>query len=472
MQLTPHQQDAFDRLRQFCLSPSPGVAILKGYAGTGKTTLTGALVRALTDAGATPILLASTGRAAKILQDKAGFPARTVHSCIYAFEGLAGMPEATPAPGDGRQLSLNFGLRTPDSDLPNPVFIVDEASMISHEVTESRTNTARFGTGSLLDDLMQYTRTATVVFVGDPCQLPPVADSDLSPALDEAFLRNRYQRNTLTVELSEIIRQQTGSEILELAGRFRKAITQGVFPKWVKLGQPAGRQAHILHTEQALVRAYFDAIQRGNGYHESIMITSSNKLCHRLNNEFRTMRHGQTELQAGELLMVVQNSYRLPFVNGDQVMVVGVRGQQRQAGFTFLVVQVQALHSPDVYETLLIRELLYSEQPMLSRAEQERLIIDFDTRVRSTGVGRNSTEYINAMQTDAYLNALRVKFGYALTCHKAQGGEWPNVYLNIHSSLYGAHRDKHSALCRWYYTALTRARMNLYVNHDWWVGTW
>jgi superfamily I DNA/RNA helicase len=163
---------------------------------------------------------------------------------------------------------------------------------------------------------------------------------------------------------------------------------------------------------------------------------------------------------------VVQNSYNVDLANGDQIILEKAAYDSTRAGFAFLKVKVRALHNDETYETLLIRDLLYNDQPGLQRQEVQRLMIDFDKRMRSNNIRRKSDTYREAMMNDPYLNALRAKFGYAITCHKAQGGEWPQVFLNIHKSVYGMQSEQ---LYRWFYTALTRAKEHLYVNDGWWV---
>lgn len=228
---------------------------------------------------------------------------------------------------------------------------------------------------------------------------------------------------------------------------------------------PRQETAHLYLDEPRLVSAYLKYLERRD-YHEAIMITNANGHCRRLNHRLRLSVQGHKNLREDELLMVVQNSYYVPLSNGDQVVVRKVSSVDRRAGFTFLEVKLENLHSGDVCETLLIRELLYNDYAGLSAEESRRLLIDFDQRMRESGIKRHSEAYQSAMRKDPYLNALRAKFGYVITCHKAQGGEWPQVFLNIQKSVF-AQRD--NALYRWFYTALTRARTHLHINDGFWV---
>lgn len=466
MQLTPHQTQAMDRLKAFIENKVQHIFILKGYAGTGKTTLVGHLVEYLQEhTDWKPILLATTGRAAKVLQDKTGKKATTIHSCIYSFDKLDGVGDQ-PWDSENGQLFLDFSLKQPDPDDEGKhCYIVDEASMITHEIN-TKAHTAKFGTGSLLNDFLSYATGQKVVFVGDPCQLPPIAENLMSSALDLSFLQMNYSQGVEEIELTEIIRQQGTSEILRLAGNFRELARTGQYVKYPQVSFPAGQQAHLLSSEDDLVRDYLKHLRGEKGYEKATMLSYANWQVNKLNSFFRKELFGRPEVQEGELLMVVQNSYKVDLVNGDQVIVRKIGETSQRAGFTFVELVVQSLHDERLHKTLLITDLLYNKDANLSSGDARKLLIDFDQRVRRKGIKRNSDEYRERMQKDPYLNALRAKFGYALTCHKAQGGEWEHVYLNIYKSVYGFSRPQ---LYRWYYTAITRARDHLHLNDGWWI---
>lgn len=464
IQLTPHQQQALAKLQAFTKDPAGRAFVLRGYAGTGKTTLLGQYAAWLKQQGFTPVLLATTGRAAKVLQGKTGIAARTLHACIYQFDEMEGLPAGDKTPAAG-QLSLQFALKAhPDYGAP-PVYIIDESSMIPNMALTGG-QMARFGSGHLLKDFLEFSEGHRVVFVGDPCQLPPVSKETFSPALSPRYLRDNYTVAVQYAELSEIIRQGQDSEILRLAGRFRADIVARRFVKWPKIGRPAGQQAHLYKNEHELVRGYMKYLER-KAYDEALMITNANGHCRRLNHKLRMQLMGNKNLVPGELLMVVQNSYKVPLTNGDQVVVKRVEPAGKRAGLNFLRVRVQEVGGGAEHDTLLIRELLYNDHPGLTPDENRNLLIDFDVRMRKNGVKRKSKSYEEAMRTDAYLNALRAKFGYVITCHKAQGGEWPNVFLNVQKSVFVMPRD---ALYRWFYTAMTRASERLFLHDDFWVG--
>lgn len=463
LSLNPQQQAALTALQAFVRDGTRTAFVLRGYAGTGKTTLIGRFVAWLSDAGCLPVLLATTGRAAKVLQNKTGWPAATVHSRIYAFEEVGGGGEGDWAESSG-QLVLNFELRQQPDRSSNFVYIVDEASMIAHQSAKGE-HTAKFGSGSLLDDLMAYVGPHKIVFVGDPCQLPPISDDPFSAALDEAFLRQRYDLGVSAFELSQIVRQRAGSEILSIAARFHDLAVSQRYEKYPKVMQPKGESARLYPDEQHLLAAYVRELRAGH-FDRAIMLCHANWQCERLNTAIRQALGRPRALQPGELLMVVQNSYNVKLANGDQVVLEQAVFDCRRAGLEFYRVTVRALHNEERYQTRLIGNLLYDSSAGLSAEQSRALIIDFDQRARLAGLGRKSQAYQQAMMADPYLNALRVKFGYAITCHKAQGGEWESVYLNIFKSIYGMKRP---ALYRWYYTALTRAQQTLHLNDGWWV---
>ena len=466
MQLTPHQQEAFDAIKAFIRHDAMKAFVLKGYAGTGKTTLIGKVVEWLGKNGYQPVLMATTGRAAKVLENKTGTSASTIHSCIYVFDEVAGQDESGKDPWNSEtgQLFLNFDLRQGNISEANSVYIVDEASMISHE-PDDKLHTARFGSGSLLDDFLVFAGDRKVIFVGDPCQLPPVHENPFSAALEPVFLRTQYGMGVGEFELKTIMRQERHSEILQLAGKFREDIIQKRFEKYPKIRKPGGSNAHLYGNDQLLLKAYVERLRK-DGFDQAIMIGYANWQCQSLNMKIRDQLFGTGGLRAGELLMVVQNSYYVDLANGDQAIVLEVSDHDNRAGFGFMKVKLKALHNGQIFETLMIKDLLYNDQAGLTPDEVRRLIIDFAQRMKNRNISRNSDAFKKAMLEDPYLNALRAKFGYVVTGHKSQGGEWPHVFLNIYKSLYGW---KDAQLYRWYYTVLTRAQEHLHVNDGWWI---
>lgn len=464
MTLTPHQTQAFERIKAFLENEHQKVFVLKGYAGTGKTTLVKFLLDWMEGGERRPVLLASTGRAAKVLASKALGEAFTVHSHIYSFDVLDEKKPGGQTDDGVGQLTLNFELKS------GPVgqkilYVVDEASMLSHLTNEQNTFT-QFGSGNLLLDLFKFVGNNKILFVGDPVQLPPVSGRNpFSPALSAAFLEKQFKKTAGEVELTEIMRQREGHAILDLATQLRNIVIAETEPDWEEImGMEAAGIARP-YTGQIMVDWYLRQV--GDGWDKAIILAHSNKQAHFLNSTVRkTIFKGNPphHLQEGELLMVTQNSYHVPLSNGDQVLVRKIRPAGNRAGFFFLEVEVEAIHNGEIYKTLLLHEFLFKEQANLDPEKQRALLIDFDKRARDKGWRRNSDVYKEAMRTDPYLNALRAKFGYVVTCHKAQGGEWPNVYINLSESLNLLERETRF---RWLYTAVTRAQETLNLKPVW-----
>jgi ATP-dependent exoDNAse (exonuclease V) alpha subunit len=314
---------------------------------------------------------------------------------------------------------------------------------------------------------MAYTEPNKIVFVGDACQLPPVAKTPISGALNPTFLSERYGVQCTGFELREIQRQKADNQILQMAGFFRKGIESASFIKYPKLEAVRGNsQFTVLHSsEDDLIKSYVQCI-RQQGYKKQIMLTNSNWKCLELNRIIRSGLGFSGLLLKGDLLMVVQNSYSVPLANGDLAEVLDVREKGCRAGLRFLEVEVCTLHNNQVFKTLLLADFLNNDSPALPQHNFKALLIDFDQRMRNLKIKRKTNRYVQEMMTDPYLNALRAKYGYVITCHKAQGGEWLEVYLLIHKSLF-ALRD--AVLYRWFYTALTRASDKVHIHRDWWV---
>ena len=465
MELTPHQQQAFEKIKAFVRDPEQQVFVLRGYAGTGKTTLARFLIEWLRSKEAEPlefhpVLLASTGRAARILTNKAACAANTLHGHIYQLDVVDG-PEVESSPQADEltgQLSINFGLKpTPPSSL-KMVYIVDEASMLSH-IPSAGDAVARFGSGSVLTDFFKYVSpNSKVIFIGDPAQLPPIAAREtFSPALDENFLSEHYKLRATGTELTEVLRQKEGGEILELATRIRQRIANKDFSNWEELMKVRGKSLFTPYTQQIMIERYLKQVKE-NGWSSGLILTHSNKQAFYLNINIRKQLNEGKHLpfpKPGEILLVVQNSYYVPLANGDQVLLIESDKGGKRHGIKFSKVKVMALHNGEVYETLLLQDFLFAPEANLPPQVQKQLLIDFDQRMKKKGLKRNSEAYKEAMRIDPYLNALRAKFGYAVTCHKAQGGEWPHCFLNLSETL---NMLSDEARFRWLYTAVSRAR--------------
>ncbi len=466
LKLNDDQTAALGAIKSF-LKTGNQVFILKGPAGTGKTTLVHAVCKYLKDTNKTFKLTATTGRAAKVLSSKTKQNAFTLHSTLYMFDEVTGSDTSGADPWESKtgQLFLNFGLRTSSEPDQHPkVIIVDEASMISH-LTQATFDTAVFGSGNLLDDLLKFAGQSKIIFVGDSCQLPPVAEESMSAALSQTYWTQRGI-TAQTFELTQIIRQEAGNEILEVAGVYRNNILHPAGSQLLSFPLPEGRHVFATLGREEFLNEYI-TLCKEHGITAAVAICHSNNQAYDLNRYIRSQLHGRPELQPGEMLMVIQNSYSVALVNGDQVQVEKVSYDCNRAGFTFMNVQVKSLFNDMVYDTKIIGNLLYNSSPALSADETKALLIDFDGRMRNRGIHRNSPKYKEEMRRDPYLNALRAKFGYAITVHKAQGGEWKTVFLYLNSSIYAMvydNADGADKFHRWFYTAVTRARERLVVN--------
>ena len=470
LQLTPHQQTSFEQLRRFLTTDDHQVFLLRGYAGTGKTTLVRFLLQFMADSceHLHPILLASTGRAAKILERRTGQPATTLHSHIYTFKEVDdGNADPTADYNqETQQLSLCFELRAAadPEHRGRAVYFIDEASMLSHVEAHGDTS-ARFGSGSVLTDFLNFVGRDRIVFIGDPAQLPPPVGKDsFSSALSAEFLREHYGLRVAETELTEVIRQGADVPILQLATRLRRevyAATQRA--DWQILMRDPVYRFFTPFNQNILADRYLKTT--GQDFSKAVIITHSNKQTHYLNNIIRTKRFGAKQthrLQPDELLQITQNNYLVPLSNGDQVLVRKARPYGRSAGFFFLMLHVEDISTGIIHEVPLLYDFLFETRANLAPEDFRRLLIDFDRRARARGIKRKSEDYRTALSNDPYINALRAKFGYAVTCHKAQGGEWDTVFLNLSQSL---DRLEPEARYRWLYTAVTRAEHRLELKH-------
>jgi energy-coupling factor transporter ATP-binding protein EcfA2 len=436
-QLTTHQHAALQAVQAFVEGPGD-CFLLQGGAGTGKTTLLAALAGWLKSEYRPHTFLAPTGRAARILGDKTGAGATTIHGAIYAFERLSVFEEAETKSDPG--LRFRFSLRRDDPGAT--VFVIDEASMVGD--VEDKQDVLRFGSGRLLADLIEYSRLgrpgrvasdpgAKLVFVGDPAQLPPVGQT-LSPALSADYLGKEFGLSCTGFELTEVHRQAAGSVILERASAIRESIAAKRFNAFNL--EPSGEALLAEEIPESMARAV-EGYRNGGG--SSVLITYSNAKALERNRSVRGRLWGNelAEVRAGDQLLVNHNSHRCGLSNGDLVRVLDVA-----AAPTRRTVPMRGVEAVDLsfrqatvayrsakgevsrIDCLLLENLLHSKERALSPVEQR---------------------------------ALQVKYGYALTCHKAQGGEWDAAVVNFESGR-GAHNED---FFRWAYTAITRAKRTL-----------
>ena len=446
--LTPTAEQAH-ALDVFCLFMTDmerqSVMILRGSAGTGKTTLAGAIVRALTRLGQKLILLAPTGRAAKVFSLYSGHDAYTIHRRIYRQKSA----------GDLSSFNLN------DNLFHDTLFIVDEASMISNGDAQQSTI---FGSGCLLDDLMQFVYSGErcrLMLIGDKAQLPPVGEQE-SPALTASALRG-YGMKVYECDLSQVLRQSEDSGILWNATRIRCEEAR------IRID---GFEDVEVVTGEDLVESLASSYSRV-GMDETIVVTRSNKRANIYNQGIRNMvLDREEELCRGDRLMIVKNNYfwiqesgernqetGISFIaNGDCAIVRRVRNVHELYGFRFAEVTM-TFPDYDDYEltALVILDTLSTEVPALTREQQQRL---FESVLEDYSWVVNKTERMKKLKTDRYYNALQVKFAYAVTCHKAQGGQWEHVYVDQ-----GFMTDDmlNSDYFHWLYTAFTRATKKLFL---------
>lgn len=469
---TDSQKRAYSKLMEFVTDEEAKIFILKGYAGTGKTTLMRKLVEEMNSRHEPYSLLASTGRAAKILANATGYETHTVHSEIYKFtdlnqdlETVANSREINDVDSTG-QLYLNFELTTKShiGQTKPHYYIIDEASMVSDAVDKNATQ-AIFGSGQLLSDLFHYDSEGKFIFVGDICQLPPIMQT-ISPALTPKYIEDNFSIKTYESELTDVVRQSGDNDIAIASQRIRKLYYSPQSWKWAKFPLKGYKNIHLLGNQASLFTQYIKRIEK-EGYNSATLIGFSNKQCDVITQIIRpSFGHNAALVEKGDLLLVTQNNLISGLMNGDLVTVEDIIIQEKRAGLTFLKVSVKELFTKRVYSQLMIADIIYSNQTNLTQSQQKELFIDFYYRMKDKGISQKSQAFKQNMMNDPYLNALRTVFGYALTCHKAQGGEWDYVYLDIPKSVPILPKPY---VYQWIYTAMTRAKKGLYLVDDFWI---
>jgi len=470
IKFTQSQQYALTQLNEFITSESGKVFILKGYAGTGKTTLVKEIIRLFKEKGLSVSLMASTGRAAKILSNIAECTATTIHSAIYTYtdfnqnlDKIAEEREKFKVDKSG-QLLLQFELAFLPKGNTKRFYIIDEASMVSDEKDRSAVQ-ALFGSGQLLNDLLCYDSDGKFIFVGDVCQLPPVT-GDISPALNEEYLQRKYNITPKCVELTEIVRQDSSNDIIAVSHKIRKLYANPPQVKWAQFPLKNCRNIKVFTDQATMLNDYVNRIKK-EGYNKSTLICRSNKSCDTITSLIRpALGLIQSKMQKGDLLLITQNNQISGLMNGDLVEVINVGLSERRAHLSFIQVEVKELFTQKVYSQLLIEEILYDFQTNLTAEQQKELFMDYYYRMKEMGIRQKDREFKDGMLSDIYLNALRAVFGFALTCHKSQGGEWEHVYLDIPRN-FPLYPTKETY--QWLYTAMTRAKTQLYITEGFWL---
>ncbi|MEZ5018094.1 MAG: ATP-dependent RecD-like DNA helicase [Flavipsychrobacter sp.] len=463
-QLNEEQKAAFDALKKFIKHPTANTFVINGYAGTGKTFLMQYFAKWLKEKNHKFKMLASTGRAATVLKGKTGFETKTVHGELYQFSKVNGNDEniSTDTIEQSGQMTLQFSLRPPDE--VKHIYIVDEASMLSSNFTDS-SSFANFGSGVLLEDFFNATGNNKIIFVGDPCQLPPVGQS-YSPALDTNWLEEQ-NRAALSITLHKIERTNSDNDILKLAHAVRDLSLQESWEKYIKLPAKNHSDITLYATQQDLFDSYLERY-RSVGSSGALAVARSNKTVQQINKAVRKELYSEDNmpLQVGDILLVTQNNYAQPLTNGDFVTVISLGELRQQAGLNFQNIRIKTALSEKEYDILLSLDILYSQSSNYTHEQMKMLMIDFNQRMSAKGYSPNSIEYRKGMMEDSYLNCLRATYGYAVTCHKSQGGEWDDVFLFLEQGMYGMPPKE---LSRWWYTAITRAKESLHIIDGWWI---
>lgn len=459
---TQEQANALDVFARFLTDRNPQVVmILRGSAGTGKTSLSGAIVRTLQAIRQKVMLLAPTGRAAKVFSLNSGTPAYTIHRRIYREKSFSGV--------DG-QFNLNDNLFT------DTLFMVDEASMVANMGLGGM----NFGSGCLLDDLVHFVyqgRNDRLMLIGDKAQLPPVGEEE-SPALNAAMLQG-YGLTVYECDLNEVLRQSEQSGILFNATMIRQMITHDDITQLPKIrftGFSDIRQMPGAELIEALADSYHHV-----GLDDTIVVTRSNKRANIFNQGIRNMvLDREEELSQGDILMIVKNNYywmeeerkkmkekdnqvpsnEIPafLANGDRAKVLKVRRRIDLYGFRFatLLLQFPDYGNYELEATVLL-DTLTSEAPALTHDQQEQLFRQIEEDYQDVPL---KADRMKAIRQDQFYNALQVKFAYAVTCHKAQGGQWAHVYVD---QGYMTDDMLTPDYIHWLYTAFTRATEMLYL---------
>ncbi len=444
---TSRQAKLFEMLVDFIFSKDyQTLFLLKGYAGTGKTSAISALVLNLNKANKKAVLLAPTGRAAKVISGYSKVPAYTIHKKIYY-------------PKKQQNGSVDFVLKT--NKHRNTIFIVDEASMIP----DRPQNGKLFEQGSLLDDLISYVYSGyhcKLVLVGDTAQLPPVKLS-ISPALDENRLEFDFDKNIYKIELNEVTRQHENSGILSNATILRTLIDSDVINFTFDMNYPdIIRLIDGYDIQDAISECY-----ENDGVEDTAFIVRSNKRANQYNQQIRShIRGKENEISTGDYIMVVKNNYywlkessSAGFIaNGDTCEVLRINSIKELYGFRFAEVEIRMIDYPDQppFETVLILNTLSSEKPSLTFEETNKL---YEAVREDYAHEKSKYKQLLLVKKNMFFNALQVKFSYAITCHKSQGGQWKTIFIEQPYLPEGPSKE----YFRWLYTAMTRAQEKLYL---------
>lgn len=468
--LSSDQETALTKMESFLENPVQ-VFMLKGYAGSGKTTILKGLVDYLHVIEKDFMLMAPTGRAAKVIREKTGQEAFTIHKSIYSYEDMVEVEE-------GDSFFYNYQLRN-NTDVVGKIFVIDEASMLSDAKSEGEF--FRFGSGYLLTDLIEYTRInnknarTKIIFVGDPCQLPPVTDNS-SKAFEPLYLKEKFNLSSEQTEMKEVKRQGGESGILKAASKIRKSISAGYFNDF---NLSSNGKDIVNPTYEAFLDTWKEAAS------PKIIIAYKNKTCLDLNLQIREQRFGNANLpiQKSDIVIMGGNNYRKGIFNGEFAVINEVSNEietrtislRGKSPVTLTWRNVELIFPDNENNTKIVKgkvleNFLYGDN-YLKPEEMQALYVDFTSRHKEL---KPKTEmFKEAIMNDEYFNAILMKYGYAVTCHKAQGGEWNNVFTiwdHENEKGFNCSNDKqlkrskdNQDFYRWAYTAITRASNTLYA---------
>lgn len=475
--LTDDQLNALEKLHAF-LESDERVFILQGYAGSGKTTLLKGFVEYLDSLKKKYQLMAPTGRAAKVVNQKTGFESTTIHKGIYSFEELQEINQGK----DENDVSFLYQYKIRNNpEVHNSVMIVDEASMVSDILSQGEF--FRFGSGHLLHDLMTYgriqeaTTSSKIIFIGDPAQLPPIG-MNFSPALDPTYLSETYKVSVSQAEMKEVKRQDANNGILISATKIRQCLTSGYFNDF-----------DLRENNRDIFNpAYQDYLETYKAQQDQkIIICYKNKTALDLNRAIREEKFGDNlTIQASDTVIIGGNNYRLGIMNGEFAVVseASPSVESREVRFYDKGGKTQSVkliwrnislvlpdenNQPKTINGFILENYLYGDN-YLKPEEQKALYIDF--KQRHSELKEGTKEFKEAIINDKYFNCILLKYGYAVTCHKAQGGEWANAFVfwdrgkqanfNFYESEHDRSGKTNSEFYRWAYTAVTRASKKLF----------
>ncbi|UYQ90959.1 AAA family ATPase [Chitinophaga horti] len=477
LNLTPDQENAVKELELFLHSPAK-IFMLKGYAGSGKTTLLKGFIAYLNTMNTKYQLMAPTGRAAKVINQKTGFLSTTIHKGIYSFHDLQEIEHSE----DENDVSFLYHYKIRNNpEAHNSILIVDEASMVSDVLSQGEF--FRFGSGQLLRDLIAYGRnqdpatTGKIIFLGDPAQLPPVG-MRFSPALDAQYLNKTYNLTVSQAEMKEVKRQDANNGILTAATKIRKCLTSGYFNDF-----------DLRKNDKDIFNpSYHEYLETYKAQpNQKIIICYKNETALDLNLTIRKDKHGDhLPIQPSDTVIIGGNNYRLGIMNGEFAVVSEASpsvesrdiafyvkgGKTKQVKLSWRNVSLVFPDENDQSKTItgfMLENYLYGDN-YLTPEEQRALYIDF--KHRHPKLKKGTKEFEEAIINDKYFNCIMLKFGYAVTCHKAQGGEWPNAFVfwdrgiqkkfNFLESEHEPSGKTNSDFYRWAYTAITRASKQLF----------